>query len=144
MENKNVSGLTSQVIKYKLPLRIVQNCHITLNNVIVSADQKLPKATDFGTGVNVILRHSRIFVCWVAAGIAMGVYDNAIKYVSNRKQFGQQISGFQLIQEKIVKIMSNTQAIFLICFRVSKLIDDGKATMGQIAMTKAFVTERAR
>lgn len=93
MENKNVSGLTSQVIKYKLPLRIVQNCHITLNNVIVSADQKLPKATDFGTGVNVILRHSRIFVCWVAAGIAMGVYDNAIKYVSNRKQFGQQISG---------------------------------------------------
>lgn len=140
MENKNVSGLTSQVIKYKLPLRIVQNCHITLNNVIVSADQKLPKATDFGTGVNVILRHSRIFVCWVAAGIAMGVYDNAIKYVSNRKQFGQQISGFQLIQEKIVKIMSNTQAIFLICFRVSKLIDDGKATMGQIAMTKAFVT----
>jgi alkylation response protein AidB-like acyl-CoA dehydrogenase len=83
----------------------VQNCHITLNNVVVSADQKLPKATDFGNGVNVILRHSRIFVCWVAAGIAMGVYDNAIKYVSNRKQFGQQISGtlllilgFQLIQ----------------------------------------------
>lgn len=61
--------------------------------MIVSADQKLPKATDFGNGVNVILKHSRIFVCWVAAGIAMGVYDNAIKYVSNRKQFGQQISG---------------------------------------------------
>ncbi len=53
-------------------------------------------------------------------------------------------SGFQLIQEKIVKIMANTQAIFLLCFRVSKMIDDGKATMGQIAMTKAWVTERAR
>lgn len=65
--------------------------------MIVSADQKLPKATDFGNGVNVILIHSRIFVCWVAAGIALGVYDNAIKYVSNRKQFGQQISGTDLI-----------------------------------------------
>lgn len=30
------------------------------------------------------------------------------------------------------------------CFRVSKMIDDGKATMGQIAMTKAWVTERTR
>jgi len=49
-----------------------------------------------------------------------------------------------LVQDKIVRIMANTQAIFLLCFRVSKLIDDGKATMGQIAMTKAWVTERAR
>lgn len=93
VQNKNAPGLTSQVIKYKLPLRIVQNCHITLNNVIVSAEQRLPKANDFSTGVNVILKHSRIFVCWVAAGIAMGVYDNTIKYVSSRKQFGQAISG---------------------------------------------------
>lgn len=90
--------MTSQVIKYKLPLRIVQNCHITLNNVVVSAEQKLPKATDFSNGTNVVLKHSRIYVCWVAAGIAMGVYDNAIKYVSNRRQFGQPISGFQLVQ----------------------------------------------
>jgi alkylation response protein AidB-like acyl-CoA dehydrogenase len=85
--------LTSQVIKYKLPLRIVQNCHITLNNVIVNASQKLPKAVDFGKGVNVILKHSRIFVLWVTAGVCMGVYDNAIKYVSERRQFGQPISG---------------------------------------------------
>jgi len=60
----------------------------------------------------------------------MGVYDNAIKYVSERRQFGQPISGkqlfylgFQLIQEKIVKIMSNTQAILLMCYRISKLAD---------------------
>jgi len=64
-----------------------------LNNVIVSTDQKLPKAIDFATGTNVILKHSRIFVCWVAAGIALGVYDNTIKFISNRRQFGQPISG---------------------------------------------------
>jgi acyl-CoA oxidase len=93
VENKNVTGLTSIPIKYKLPLRIVQNCNITLNNVVVSGEQKLPKATDWVAGTNVVLKHSRIYVCWVAAGIAMGVYDNAIRYISNRKQFGQQISG---------------------------------------------------
>lgn len=139
-----MQGLTSQVIKYKLPLRVVQNCHITLNNVVVSAEQRLPKANDFATGVNVILKHSRIFVCWVAAGLCLGVYDNVIKYASTRKQFGQPISGFQLVQDKIVKIMANTQAVLLMCFRTSKLIDEGKATMGQIAMTKAWTTERTR
>lgn len=40
--------------------------------------------------------------------------------------------------------MSTTQAILLMCFRISKLLEEGKASIGQIAMTKAWVTERAR
>jgi hypothetical protein len=44
-------------------------------------------------GTNTVLKHSRVFVCWVVAGVCMGVYDNAIKYVSERRQFGQPISG---------------------------------------------------
>lgn len=69
------------------------NCHITLDNVEVPESSKLPKALDFASGTNVILKHSRVFVCWVAAGIAIGVYDSAIKYVTERKQFGQPIGG---------------------------------------------------
>lgn len=60
---------------------------------MVDESQKLPKATDFAKGTNTVLKHSRLLVCWVAAGICMGVYDNAIKYVSERRQFGQPISG---------------------------------------------------
>jgi len=36
------------------------------------------------------------------------------------------------------------QAAILICYRISNLVDSGLATMGQIAMVKAFVTERVR
>jgi alkylation response protein AidB-like acyl-CoA dehydrogenase len=53
----------------------------------------LPKAKDFQTGTNAILMHSRVFVFWIAAGVAMGVYDRTIKYASERKQFGKSISG---------------------------------------------------
>jgi alkylation response protein AidB-like acyl-CoA dehydrogenase len=74
-------------------LRIVQNCTITLNNVIVPESQKLPHAIDFQNGTNKVLKHSRVFVCWIAAGICMGVYDNVIKYATERKQFGRSISG---------------------------------------------------
>lgn len=91
MDN-NLKGVNSKVIKNKLALRSVQNCHITFDNVQLLPSSKLPKATSFATGTNVILKHSRVFVCWVAAGICMGVYDNAIKYVTTRKQFGQPIA----------------------------------------------------
>lgn len=40
--------------------------------------------------------------------------------------------------------MSNVQAIVLLCYRISTLVDQNKASIGQIAMTKAYVTERAR
>lgn len=40
--------------------------------------------------------------------------------------------------------MANIQAILLACFRISELADQDKVTLGQIAMTKAFVTERGR
>lgn len=125
-------------------MRSVQNCHITFDNVKVPESSKLPKATNFATGTNVILKHSRVFVCWVAAGISIGVYDAAIKYVTQRKQFGQPIAGFQLVQEKIVKILSNLQAILLSCWRISKLLDENNVSIGQIAMVKAFVSERGR
>lgn len=43
-----------------------------------------------------------------------------------------------------MKIMANTQAVLLMSFRISKMVDEGNVSIGQIAMTKAFVTERLR
>ena len=40
--------------------------------------------------------------------------------------------------------MSNTQAILLLCFRISQLVDARKARISQIAMAKSFITERLR
>ena len=93
LETNGLKGWSSEVIKNKIGLRIVQNCHITLNDVVVGESQKLPGATDFQNGTNKILKHSRVFVCWTAVGICMGVYDNAIQYTTQRQQFGRSISG---------------------------------------------------
>ena len=103
-ENKNVEGWIlethdnpkgwkSEVIKNKLGFRIVQNCEVTLNDVEVKEEHKLPKAKNFQTGANVILKHSRPLVCWLVTGICVGVYDNAIQYTRNRSQFGKPVAG---------------------------------------------------
>jgi len=39
----------------------------------------------------------RLWICWMTAGICIGVYDNTIKYASQRIQFNRPISGKKFI-----------------------------------------------
>jgi len=87
---------------------------------------------------------SRLVVTWNAIGLAMGVYDNVIKYTNERKQFGVVLNSFQLIQDKIVRIMANVQAMLHLTYRITKLYEQGKATIGMVAMCKAFCTKTTR
>jgi glutaryl-CoA dehydrogenase len=76
-----------------LGLRVVQNCHVELKDVEVGEEHKLPVAKNFQSGANVVLKHSRPVVCWNAVGVCLGVYDNAIKYTTQRHQFGKPVAG---------------------------------------------------
>ena len=49
-----------------------------------------------------------------------------------------------MVQEKLVKMMSGIQACLLLGCQVSKLADKNKLSIGQIAMTKAYITDRGR
>jgi len=79
----------------------------------------LPGAINYREGVEKVLKHSRVIVIWNAVGGCIGVYKHTIKYAMSRKQFGRSIGGFQLIQEKIVKMMANLQAILLATWRIT-------------------------
>lgn len=57
------------MIKNKLALRIVQNCQITFKDVFVPDENKLEKVTNFQTGPNVVLMHSRVVIPWLAVGL---------------------------------------------------------------------------
>ena len=74
----------------------------------------------------------------------MGAYEASIKYTTTRQQFGRSISGFQMVQEKIVRMMANTQGIMLLCFRITKLYEEGSLDLARICMAKAYITSRAR
>jgi len=80
----------------------------------------------------------------VIAGLAVGVYDCVIKYVDERKPFGVKIMSFQLIQEKLVMILASIQGILGLFVRISEPYDQGKATIGMIAMVKAWASRKAR
>ena len=73
-----------------------------MEDVFVPDDERMELATDFASGTKEVLLHSRIFVAWMAAGMAAGACEAAMKYCKERVQFKKPVAGFQLIQAKLV------------------------------------------
>jgi acyl-CoA oxidase len=137
-------GVTVEKIEGKYSLRSVQNCNIFFDNVFVPEECRLEKTQDFASGAGKVLKHSRVNVCWAAVGIAVGAYDRCMAYISKRRQFGKTISSFQLSQEKVARMMGNIQGMVHYASRITLMYYEGKTTMGQIALCKAWCTLRGR
>ena len=63
-------------------------------------------------------------VAWQPVGIAAGVFDMCVRYVKERHQFGASLGSFQLVQEKLARMLANIEAMFLMCWRLSKLYEE--------------------
>lgn len=137
-------GVRRRKIENKLGMRCVQNYQIHFDNVQLSKHSFLPEAKSFRKGVEVMLKASRVNVIFLTFGVCIGVYRIASEYTSKREQFNVPISSFQATQMKLVEIMSNIQAIGLVCQRIAEMSDNGELTIGIVAMFKAWTTERAR
>jgi len=77
-----------------------------MTDVFVPDKNKLEFATDFATGTNKILESSRLVVAWMAVGCCVGAYEAALKYALDRKQFGRPIAKFQLVQERLSRMLA--------------------------------------
>jgi glutaryl-CoA dehydrogenase len=87
----------------------MQNADIELDNVFVPDRNKLTHSKDFATGTNKILEASRLSIAWEAAGVAAGAYEAALKYTLNRVQFGKPIAQFQLVQERLSRMLAHCE-----------------------------------
>jgi glutaryl-CoA dehydrogenase len=136
-------GYTATKIEDKQALRIVQNADITLENVRVPESHRLQEANSFRDTAKV-LRLTRAEVAWAAVGNSIGAYEAALKYASEREQFGKPIASHQLIQDLLVKSMGNITASLGMVVRVSQMLDEGVQRDEHASLAKAFTTSRMR
>ncbi|XP_024371619.1 acyl-coenzyme A oxidase 4, peroxisomal [Physcomitrium patens] len=140
---KGTPGYRATKIENKIGLRMVQNGDIVMENAFVPDKDRLPGINSFAD-TNKVLAVSRIMVAWQPIGIAMGVYDICHRYLLERKQFGAPLAALQINQEKLVRMLGNIQAMFLLGWRLCKIYEAGKMTPGQASLCKAWNTKRAR
>jgi len=136
-------GFSATKIEDKQSLRIVQNADITLSNVTVAEEDRLQRINGF-RDLAVVLRLTRAGVAWQAVGNSIGAYEAAVAYSKSREQFGKPIGSFQLVQELLANALGNITASIALCMQVSRLQDEGRQSDAQSALSKAFVTSRAR
>jgi glutaryl-CoA dehydrogenase len=140
---KGAEGMTFDVQKDKIALRVVQNAEIHLAGVRVPESNRLQNASSFADTARV-LKVTRMGVAWSATGCARGAYEHALRYTLEREQFGQPIAGFQLVQDLLVKMLGNVVSSTGMCVRVSQLQDAGVLRDEHASLAKAFATTRMR
>lgn len=136
-------GYSATKISNKIGLRIMQNADIVLDEVRVPLENLLPGATEFSRA-NDLLRDSRAWVGWQAAGIQLAAFDIARSYALERKQFGKELARFQLVQQQLADILGNANASLSMMVELARIQQAGKLEMVQAAMCKATTTRLAR
>ncbi|MEN3043992.1 MAG: acyl-CoA dehydrogenase family protein [Candidatus Hydrothermales bacterium] len=87
--------------------------------------------------------YTRPGVAAQAIGIAQAALDAAIEYSLQRKQFGQPISSFQIVQHKFADMATKIEAARALTYQVAKALDSGKKPEKESAMAKCFASDVA-
>ncbi len=136
-------GYSAERIEGKISLRIVQNAHITLTNVVVPESNRLPGANSFADTAKV-LRLTRAEVAWAAVGVAVGAYEAARTYALEREQFGVPIAKHQLVQHHLVTALGLITSALTLIRELSMMQDRGTMGDEHAALAKAVTTINMR
>jgi glutaryl-CoA dehydrogenase len=136
-------GFQAEVLPRKASQRAAWQTHITLRDCHVTGSARLPKAEGLGSTLS-ILTHSRYGVGWDGLGQASDCYETALAYAGERKQFGQPIASFQLVQQKLVEMVNEISLSQLLSIHVGRLKDAGELDPASVSMFKMNNVAKAR
>jgi glutaryl-CoA dehydrogenase len=140
---KGTPGLQAEVMTGKTALRAVWQADVTLDGVRVPAGNRLAGCRSFAD-VSKVLDRTRYTVAWRALGVGLAAYETALDYAGRREQFGQPIASYQLVQEKLARMLAEVTGMQLLCWRLSQLADAGAMTAAMASMAKMNNAAKAR
>jgi glutaryl-CoA dehydrogenase len=136
-------GYEATVIEGKAAARAVWQADIRLDGVRVPETSRLPGADCFKDAGRVLVT-TRGTVAWGALGHAMAAYDIALTYAKERRQFGRPLASFQIVQERLVKMLAEVTSMQLYCMQLARLADDGRISDTIAGLAKFNNTRKAR
>jgi glutaryl-CoA dehydrogenase len=140
---KGTPGYNAEVITGKGALRAVWQAQIRLEQVRVPAENKLPGANSFKDCATVLLG-TRSACAWMALGHGIAGFDTALTYTKRRKQFGKPLASFQIVQDRLVKMLADVTAMQLYCLQIGNLATEGRLAPTLAGLAKMHNTSTAR
>ncbi len=138
-----VEGLHAVAIDGKTACRTAVHAEITLTAVRIPIENRLAGSTSWAALTPLMLR-ARQDVCWEALGHAVAAYEIARDHALVREQFGHPLAGFQLVQARLARMLADITSMQLMCWRLGRLEEEGKATLPQASAAKLHTAAAAR
>ena len=140
---KGFKGFSIGKREEKLGIRASSTTELIFENCIVPKENLIGKeGKGFGIAMKT-LDGGRIGIAAQALGIAEGAYEEAVKYMKERKQFGKPLSAFQGLQWMIAEMETKIEAAKLLVYKAAWLKQNKLPYSVNAAKAKLFAAEVA-
>jgi glutaryl-CoA dehydrogenase len=116
-------------------MRASVTSELSLQDCRVPADSLLPKTEGLRAPLS-CLNQARYGIAWGAVGAAVACYHAALDYSRQRVQFSKPIASFQLVQQKLVHMLTEITKAQLLCLQLGRLKDAGRVRHTQVSLAK--------
>lgn len=140
---QSTPGYEAEVITGKGALRAIHQAEITLTDVRVGDDARLPSVATFKDAARVLVA-TRVNVGWSALGHATAMFEAALAYARQREQFGKPLGAHQMVQERLAQMLDEVTAMQTRCVAVARLQAAGRLRDEQASLLKYACTRGAR
>jgi glutaryl-CoA dehydrogenase len=136
LAEKGTPGFETRNIHGKLSMRASVTSSLHFSGCAIPESNRLPGAQGLASAL-ACLTQARFGIGWGVLGAAMDCYETARTYTLTRKQFGDKpLAGHQLVQEKLVWMITEITKGQLLALQVAKLKDAGRMEAAHVSMLK--------
>ncbi|EMA55955.1 MULTISPECIES: acyl-CoA dehydrogenase family protein [Halococcus] len=137
-------GFEVTTIWDKMGLNASPTCEIQLDDVRLAEDRLLGNEGDGWNQTKKTLDGGRISIAALSVGLGQGAYEAAKSYATEREQFGQPISEFDAVRNKIVAMDRKIERARLLTHKAATKYDAGQDVNRESALAKLDASEAAR
>jgi glutaryl-CoA dehydrogenase len=128
-------GFSARDMMHKMSLRASVTSELSLDDVRVPADAKLPDAQGL-SGPLACLSEARFGIVFGSVGAARDCLQTALDYVGTREVFDKPLAGYQITQTKIADMAVELGKAQLLALHLGRLKDDGRIRPEQVSVGK--------
>ena len=131
----SAKGFKANKIEKKMSMRASVTSELVLEDVEVSVTTMLPDAKGLSAPLS-CLTQARYGIAWGALGALESVYNDALRFSKSRSTFGRPIASRQLVQDKLVNMVTDHTKGLLLAWKLAKMKDAGTMAYNHVSLAK--------
>ena len=128
-------GFTANIIKRKMSMRASITSELVFDDVEVPETALLPSAKGLSAPLS-CLTQARFGIAWGVLGALEDIYEDSVTFSKSRLTFGKPIASRQLVQHKLVDMVTDHTKGLLLALRLAQLKDEGSMGFNHVSVAK--------